>query len=112
MLKDYTDLVIIVLGSKEYVYSCWHVMNEPKELEEWKRKHPRFVLNRNLAMRLRGWMPWYEFDWKHIYRSLKELFRKKKVGLLLYQEPEVKDARVSSVPQKDEKGTPVPSENS
>jgi len=111
MLKDYTDFVVVVLGSKEHLYSCWHLRNEPGEIDAWKKKHPRFLLNRNMAMRLRGWTPWIEFDGKHMYRTLKEVFRKKKIGLLVYQESEVKDARMSSLPQTDAKGPVLPHEN-
>ncbi len=47
-----------------------------------------YIFNPNRATLLKGWVPWYEWDGRHFLKSLGELFRSKKIGLLLYYEPE------------------------
>jgi len=51
-------------------------------------------------MRIRGWMPWEKWDWKRIIESLKDLFRFKKVGLIVYREPPPPLITIDDIPSE------------
>jgi hypothetical protein len=107
MAKEFTDYIIMVLGSGDRVYHLVHLRYQKGKLynpekEDFKKAIPfepstttidghKYLLNLDRAYRV-NWTPWKKFVikkryWKNFYKPLIELTRSKKVGLLLYQEP-------------------------
>lgn len=90
MPSDYTDFIVIFHDAGDRVFRRKHYRNQGnigKTL--WLDKGQTYHQMLDRAYRIR-WVPWYleEASWKHPFAFLREVIRKKKVGLLLYQEPE------------------------
>ncbi len=121
MPKDYTDYVLMVLGSGDRVYELVHLRFQKGKLynpqlvsfQKALPLGPRFIaqpvnghkylLNLDRAYRV-NWAPWKKLVikkpyWKNFYKPLLEFARAKKVGLLFYQEP--CDHKCSKCPDKD-----------
>ena len=94
MAKDFTDYVIMVLGSGDRVYHLVHLRNAKGckiDGNIYPMNSHKYVLNLDRAYRI-NWAPWKKLVvkkpyWKNFYRPLIELIRSKKIGLLIYQEP-------------------------
>jgi len=109
MAKEYTDYILMTLGSGERVYDTVHLRYHKGKLYnpdmvDFKKALPfgvgfiaqplnghKYLLNLDRAYRI-NWAPWKKFIikkpyWKNFYKPLIELTRSKKVGLLFYQEP-------------------------
>ena len=90
MPSDYTDFIVIFHDRGDRVFRRKHyrnVGNIGKTL--WLDKGQTYYQMLDRAYRVR-WAPWYleEASWKKPFALLREVIRKKKVGLLLYQEPD------------------------
>ena len=109
MAKEYTDYILMTLGSGERVYDTVHLRYHKGKLYnpdmvDFKKALPfgvgfiaqplnghKYLLNLDRAYRI-NWAPWKKLVvkkpyWKNFYKPLIELTRSKKVGLLFYQEP-------------------------
>jgi len=105
MAKDFTDYVVMVLDSGDRVYHLTHLRND-KECKIDGRPYPanghNYLLNLDRAYRIK-WAPWKKMDrnppygmrimgrmwmkpWWPLW-AVNELLRSKKIGLLIYQEP-------------------------
>jgi len=89
MPKDFTDFVVMICDSKETVILKKHFYNWPEDSKVHKTsldgRHYHLMRDRAFRMRWKPWT-WEEANWKKPWLIVKELLRKKKVGLLLYQE--------------------------
>ena len=129
MPKDYTDVVLMILDSKERLYDPIHLRNRgPTHLNgnEYPLNGNKYALDLNRAYRMK-WTPWPKIIMRpgkrtikfktvnkkrvkyilikkpwipiKVYSTLKEFIRSKKIGLLIYQEP--CDHQCSKCPDKD-----------
>ncbi len=87
MAKDYTDYVALVLEAEKRVFHIYHyTAKEANDFEDIEHNGRKYVFDKDRAFRVK-WAPWRKFDKKKPWRYLYEVFRSKKVGLLLYHEP-------------------------
>lgn len=91
MATDYTDFVIMVMDSGERVFHRSHIRNW-KGLEKappysFHNRHYDLMLDRAYRIRWAPWI-WENLSWRRAWSIFRELTRKKKVGLLLFQESE------------------------
>jgi hypothetical protein len=98
-MKDFTDYVTLVFGAGERVYELGHIRQLKKDepIETFDYNNHTYLLNKDRAMRLKSWAPWRKWDWNHPIFSVTEAFRSKKVGLVVYQEPEPSQPKMESV---------------
>lgn len=94
MIKDFTDYVMVIFDAGDRVFHLVHLKNG-KGIDINHKQYPRnshkYVLELDRAYKVR-WVPWPRIikgkkNRVDIYLTLRELFRSKKVGMLLYQEP-------------------------
>ncbi len=87
-LRDYTDFLPLVFGSKERVYFIQHIRNlkNMRPLKSFTVNGHSYLFNPDRAIRV-NWAPWKKIFLKKPIWSITELARSKKIGLLLYQEP-------------------------
>ena len=123
MAKEYTDYILMTLGSGERVYDTVHLRYHKGKLYnpdmvDFKKALPfgvgfiaqplnghKYLLNLDRAYRI-NWAPWKKLVikkpyWKNIYRPLIELTRSKKIGLLIYQEPCTQNCPTCQYKDKD-----------
>lgn len=89
MPKDYTDFVLMIFGAGDRVVHYVHLRNrtyQPLNGRTYPANGHKYALNLDRAYRIR-WAPWPKWNIKKPGWSIKEIFRSKKIGLLLYQEP-------------------------
>lgn len=88
MAKDFTDYVALILEAEKRVYHIYHLKEkENKEKAVIEHNDREYIFDRDRAFRIKKWQPWKKANIKRPIWSLIELFRSKKVGLLLYHEP-------------------------
>lgn len=89
MPRDYTDYVALVFGGGERVYHIRHFrqLKNDDEVNDFELNGRRYLLNKDRAMRIRGWAPWKKIYLKRPVHTLNELLRGKKIGLIIYREP-------------------------
>lgn len=87
-MKDYTDYCAVIL-QYDHCYKMFHIRErtgrKPVTVLNWRERC--YHLSRSRAWTLHGWIPWFSFDWDHPYKSLKELLRRKRIGVLVFNEP-------------------------
>ena len=89
MARDFTDYVVEVHGAGERVVFIDHYrqLKKDPEILAFELRGLTYSLNKDRAFRVKGYMPWKKWHSRHPLRSINELRRKKKVGLIKYQEP-------------------------
>ena len=89
MGKDYTDYLCIILGEGERVHTVKHIrqIRGDFELKIFNFNGHSYLFDRNRAYRKRGKIPYHIWDWSNVRRSVRDVLRGKKIGVLLYQEP-------------------------
>ena len=89
MPRDFTDYVALVFGGGERVYHIRHFrqLKNDAEVNDFELNGRQYLLNKDRAMRIRGWTPWRKIFLKRPVHTLNELMRGKKVGLIIYREP-------------------------
>lgn len=89
MAKDYTDIVLLIFDSGDRILHYVHLRNRLKhnlDGRHYPLKGQKYLLTLDRAYWVR-WAPWDKWKFKNPIRSLRELSRSKKIGLLLYQMP-------------------------
>jgi len=107
--KDFTDFVVLIFDSGDRLYHIQHLRHNKKvdiDMKTLPHKGHKYLLELDRAYRIK-WKPWpylVKRKWeiiqtkkgieKKVIRSrvsipktISEVFRSKKIGLLLYQEP-------------------------
>lgn len=118
-MRDYTDWYVVVRHADEPSHAYWHFYNDEaaKKRKEFTYKGQGYAFNIARATTLRGWRPWRLVSGKFRFRKLgtylNELFRSKRIGLLVYNEPETKfpglvqPIHVSKIEPTDPETNPV-----
>ena len=88
MARDFTDYITLIFGTGERVYHLDHIrqLKKDDEVSEFDFNDRKYMINKDRAMRVR-WQPWKKWDKEARLRSINEMFRTKKVGLIVYREP-------------------------
>jgi len=103
MAKDYTDYIALVLEAEKRVYHIHHFRAKTSaDLTEIEHNNRQYVFDRDRSFKVK-WAPWPKYDKKKPYLYLYELFRTKKVGLLLYHEPLKSEPKYRDVEHKTPK---------
>ena len=89
MARDFTDYIAEVMGSGDWVYFQQHFrqLKKDPEITEFELHGRKYLLNKDRAYWVKGYMPWKKWNRKEPLVSLNELLRSKKVGLIKYREP-------------------------
>lgn len=89
MARDFTDYVVEVHGAGDRVYYQRHYrqLKNDELVTEFEFNERTYLLNKDRAFRVKGYTPWKKWDKRHPLRSIKEITRGKKVGLVKYREP-------------------------
>lgn len=89
MARDYTDYVIEIHGAGDRVYFQKHLRQLKKDepVEEFDFQGCTYLVNKDRAVRVKGYTPWRKLDRKRPLWSLMEVFRTKKVGIIKDLEP-------------------------
>lgn len=109
MAKDFTDFIVLIFGAGERIYHLKH-LRHGKNIQLDGKCYPhnnhKYILDLDRAYRIK-WSPWSKLIKTenrvqvkkkgittmktkvryHPIKTINELFRSKKIGLLLYQEP-------------------------
>jgi len=103
MEKDFTDYVALILEAEKRVYHIYHFRskkNDPEPPDTITHNDREYVFDRDRAFQIRKWAPWKKVDGKHPFRSMNELMRSKRVGLLLYHETIKKEPLIRYIKHK------------
>jgi len=89
MARDFTDYIAEVMGSGDRVYFQRHFrqLKKDPEITDFELNGRKYLLNKDRAYWVKGYMPWKKWNRKEPLVSLNELLRSKKVGLIKYEEP-------------------------
>ena len=99
MARDFTDYIVEVHGGGERVYFQEHYRQLRKDVDvsDFELNGRSYLLNKDRAYRVKGYQPWKKWHSRHPLRSIKEITRTKKVGLIKYREPAPKEASMVEV---------------
>ena len=94
MARDFTDYIVEVHGGGERVYFQEHYRQLRKDVDvsDFELNGRSYLLNKDRAYRVKGYQPWKKWYSRHPLRSIKEITRTKKVGLIKYREPSAQEA--------------------
>lgn len=100
---DYTDLCIYILHNNN-TYTFRHVRRKKTfdDLEDIKIDDCTYKMHLDYTNWLHGWWPWFRFSFKHPFRSINDILRRKKIGLLIFREPS-EELKINN----KEKGKPI-----
>ena len=91
MAIDYSDFVVLILDSGERVFHRKHIRNwkglETAPPYSFHNHHYNLMLDRAYRIRWAPWI-WENLSLRRSWTIFREITRKKKVGLLVFQEPE------------------------
>ena len=89
MARDFTDYVVEVMGSGDRVYFQKHFRQLKKDpvVTEFELHGRKYSINKDRAYLVKGYTPWKKWNIKEPLKSLNEILRSKKVGLIKYKEP-------------------------
>ena len=90
MARDFTDYVVEILGCGERAIHRHHIrqLSKDEPVSEYVYNGRSYQVIKDRAKRApASYHPWKMWDRKHPFRSLREMLRSKKIGVISYREP-------------------------
>ena len=90
MARDFTDYVLEILGSGERACHRHHIRQLPKDepVSEYAYNNRNYLVLKDRAKHApASYHPWRLWDKKQPFKSIREILRSKKIGVISYREP-------------------------
>lgn len=101
MPRDYTDYVAQVWGAGDRVFFLEHFrqLKHDPVVDSFEFNGREYILNKDRAFKVK-WAPWKKWDWRRFVWSVNEFFRTRKIGLVVYREPNAEEPQYKTVAHK------------